>query len=74
MPAPDVKICLAEAQKQLELFKSSNGFEDPKAVVTGGAESSIPAEAITLMVSNIMLGRTEISEGGKKIIQHLRAP
>lgn len=67
-------ICRKEAEKQIQQFKDANGFEDPKAVVSDGKESSLPAEVTTMLLANIMAGHTEIVDGGKKIIHHLREP
>ena len=68
------KICRKEADKQLDLFKEVCGFEDAKAIATGGKETDFPAEAETRIIASIMMGRTEIVEGGKKLVHHLKNP
>lgn len=68
------KICREEAEKQIQMFKDANGFEDPRAIVSGGAESSLPEEVTMMLLSNIMMGHTEITDNGKKIVHSLRSP
>ena len=59
------KICRETAEAQLQKFKDFWGYEDPKEIVSGGAESSFPEGVKERILASIMLGRTEVTDKGE---------
>lgn len=65
-------ICKETAEASIAQFKAAWKFEDPKEIVSGGRDSSIPEEMSVMMTSNIMMGHIEISPDGKVVKYNLR--
>jgi hypothetical protein len=68
------KLCEEVALEQLDAFKEAWGYFDPKAVRSGGEESSMDPQAEDIIVAGIMAGAVEIIESGKVVKVNLSSP
>lgn len=58
----ELVMCEATAQAAIDEWLDAWGFEDPKALVSGGQKSSIPEEMSATLLAAVMLGRLELQK------------